>query len=68
MDEAGCFKVIAFGLCSSVRNLGFERFCSRHRLLEIGSLLKKVTGSRYISDGKVDVFQFHNLLPSLNIA
>jgi hypothetical protein len=35
--------------------------------LEIGSLLKKVTGSRYISDGKVDVIQFHNLPPSLNI-
>src|SRR5215472_18572266 len=24
-------------------------------------LLKEVTGSRYVSDGKVDVIQFHNL-------
>src|SRR5262249_16911771 len=30
-------------------------------------LLKKVTGSRYVSDGKIDVIQFHKFSPSFYI-
>ena len=45
-------------------DVGVRRFSDA---LESEVLLKKVTGSRYISDGKVDVIQSHSCLPSLHL-